>query len=526
MTQQVSQYSIQQVQEAHQELSEAGNLFRSGDPEGAIEACNKLIETYPDYARAHLMAAVIYMQHGNYAAALPHLTRARMITPMDPSVLGNLGKVHLELSAPHCAIEALEQSVALAPRESMPHYFLGEVYLTTNDFQHAVEKFEAALARDPGNVSAKIRLGHCQASLGQYEDALSTLKDVLAQNATPNQKGHVFQVLADFPGSLEGIDLISEIDALDEEGATDSDPNEAVQNFTPNIPLMDLTNAFARAITLDKLGRHKEAWDVFVKANKRVAAETAPQRQIYFEQGEALLQRAEQWQPQLPAEPRKPKGNEPISLFILGPSRVGKTTLERLVGSLKDARLGSEHTIVRDTAKKTSQRSGLPTERLLTNLPSDVDELISEIYADELATLADEAKLMTFTHPGLILDVGRLADLVPNARFVLLKRNHDDLAFRIFAYLYQPHTNEFAYDINDIYKYIDWHDRMIDIWSSRVGDRALVLSYENVVDDPEGVLRKVAGLCGLKAPAKLDVRISSDAGCATPYLEWLHQSQK
>ena len=525
MTQQASQYSVQQAQDAHQDLSQAGSLFRSGDAEGAIEACKALIETYPDYARAHVMAGVIYMQHSNYAAALPHLVRARLINPNDPTVLGNLGKVHLELGATHCAVEALQKAIALTPNESMPHYFMGEVCLTQNDYAGAADHFETALAHDRDNTSAKIRLGHCQASIGRYDEALSTLKAILAQSVTPHEKAHIFQILADFPIPLEGIDLISELDALEQEAADNPDPTQAVQYFTPTITLADLSMAFARAITFDKLGRHKEAWDAFAKANRRIANETIPQRQVYFTQGEALFERADQWQPRGNGKQRQPAQEEPVSLFILGPSRVGKTTLERLVGALDGVRLGSEHTIVRDTAQKTSQRAGLLSERFLANLPSDADELISEIYDNALAAFADGARLVTVTHPGVISDVGRLSDLVPNARFVFLKRNHDDIAFRIFAYLYQANTNQFAYDIKDIYRYLELHDRMVDMWAAKIGDRALVLSYEDMVADPGATLARVAKLCGMTAPAKPDVEISGDVGCATPYREWLHDAR-
>ncbi len=529
MAQSVSQYSVQEVQQAHQELTRADDLRKSGDMEGALEICEELLESYSDYFSARLLTAVMYMQHGNYAGALPHLVRARLVNANDPTTLANLGKAYLELDALECAVEALEQSIALSPEESMPHYFMGELWLTRNDYERAGGYFQATLVRDPEHSSAMIRLGHCQASLGRYEEGLSTLKSALGLPITDDQKSHIYQILSEFPEPVEdSMDILSEISKLgaaDTEGETEQDPGQPVLYFTANIPFGELSQAFARGIMFDKIGRHQEAWNAFTDVNKRIANDTVPQRALYFTQGEALLDRARMWQPRTKKKKTSSRKNGPISLFILGPSRSGKTTLEKLVGLLDGVRLGYEHSIVTDTAQRASQRADLLNEQFLANLPSDANDLISEIYHRELAAVAGDAQLFTITHPGAISDVGRLSDLVPDARFVLLKRDLDDMAFRIFAYLYQADTNQFAYDIRDIYRYLELYNRTVDIWAEKIGERVLVLSYEDMMKDPKAAIRRIAELCGMKPPENMDVQIGSDVGIAAPYRDWLHAAR-
>src|SRR5205823_7329608 len=74
-----------------------------------------------------------------------------------------------------------------------------------------------------------------------------------------------------------------------------------------------------------------------------------------------------------------------ISLFILGPSRSGKTTLEKLVGALDGVKPGYEDGIVEETVRRACETAGLPAITWLENLPQMLHPLCRTIYAEELA---------------------------------------------------------------------------------------------------------------------------------------------
>ncbi|MDA7946720.1 MAG: tetratricopeptide repeat protein [Hyphomicrobiaceae bacterium] len=520
MTDQAQQYSIQQVQEAHQKLTQADQAFSSGDSESAMEACLELLEQYPDYYGALSLVGSIHAQQGNFGGALPFLVRASLINPYDGEMWRYLGWTYLELEAIPSALEALERSVSLSQNTSVADHLLGAITFSAGKFETALKHFEASRALDPKNTGVLIRRAMCLAKLGRIDEAVQQLKTTYQQHLSADHKALVYQLLAEFPELDQDLGLIDQIDEDDDAAST---PDLA--QFVPSVSLYDVSRDFARGIALDLRGQHQEAWQILSAANKRIADATSTQRDKYFLREEELAQKAELWTPQSPVSEQEDTEG-PVVLFILGPSRSGKTTAENLMASLDGVEKAFENSLVDDVAQRVSKRAGFLTEYSLVNLPSHLNEEVSNQIQDEVDKLAGREKLVTITHPGVIFDVSRLKDIIPNSRFIFMKRNRDDMALRIFAYLYRSNTNHFAYDINEIYRYLETHDRLIDVWSKKIGDRVLVQSYEDMVRDPEAAVRSIAELCSLKPPAKLDLQVPDDTGCAKPYLEWLHQSRK
>ena len=62
--------------------------------------------------------------------------------------------------------------------------------------------------------------------------------------------------------------------------------------------------------------------------------------------------------------------SHPLSLFIIGPSRSGKTTVERLLGQVEGIKCGYESRLAERTARRTSQLSGLLTISTPPDLPT------------------------------------------------------------------------------------------------------------------------------------------------------------
>ena len=68
--------------------------------------------------------------------------------------------------------------------------------------------------------------------------------------------------------------------------------------------------------------------------------------------------------------------------------------------------------------------------------------------------------MLTCTHPGLIPDLGRIAETVPNLKVIFVDRDMNDVAFRIFGKLYPENTNPFAYEVAAIYGHLEGYQRL------------------------------------------------------------------
>jgi hypothetical protein len=269
---------------------------------------------------------------------------------------------------------------------------------------------------------------------------------------------------------------------------------------------------------LDRQRRYSEAWNYFIEANR---AEYSRHEANYKKQRvrqDAVRKAADM----LPVFRDRPPvlDNCPISLFIIGASRSGKTTLERLASTLPGTKRGYENRIVDRAVRRASQLSDLPTLSIPNDLPQSLDSEFRKFYLEELKNAAGGAKIFTNTNPGMNYGLGRIAMVLPNSVFVFIKRDPYDVALRIFGKKYNT-GNHYAYDIKTIFEYIAWYYEMVDLWLDKFPTVTRVIQYEAMIADPATALKVVADLCGVPMSDSPLPQLGDDRGCAAPYREMM-----
>ena len=114
-----------------------------------------------------------------------------------------------------------------------------------------------------------------------------------------------------------------------------------------------------------------------------------------------------------------------------------------------------------------------------------------------------------------------LASIVPNLCVVFVKRNINDVAFRMFQTNYQT-SNAYAYNLKSIKRHIEWYNDMMHAMKSKFPDIVHVVNYEDMVEDPQGTLNSMADICGLPRPQGQIAPVPDDRGCAEPYKKYLN----
>ena len=334
-------------------------------------------------------------------------------------------------------------------------------------------------------------------SLGENEEAVAVFEKLLSGGY---KRFEPLSALAALPAPLLHVDLLDEMDAyLKGPDQSDSDPTMI---------------AFIRAAALDKEERYQEAWDAMVPANKAVL-------KTVKEQAERIRERQNRTLDLLRANPVKPASDAsdddtPTTLFILGPSRSGKTSMEALVARLDGVKRGYENRCVDTAIRQTFQGAGLLTNRYFEVLPPQLYPQCRTIYLEELHRRADGAKVFTNTHPSRMNDAALMSIVFPKTKFLFVKRNAEDVALRIFMRHYQS-DNSYAYDMDMIREHIDWYHEMMDLMVKKNPDHARIVHYEDMVTDPAGALKVAADLCGIAMPQGAVPAVGDDRGCAMPY---------
>jgi hypothetical protein len=312
------------------------------------------------------------------------------------------------------------------------------------------------------------------------------------------------------PPSLIAIDLLSELSRLTDKRAK----QEALR--TPQETSFDSTIAFVRATALDKMGRYKDAWEQFVPANRAMFAKLQSDFRDSLQRERTILSLLRS----NPIKAAASDGQQPISLFILGPSRSGKTTMESLVATLEGVKQGYENPIVDNAIRRTFQRAGLLTTSYFEVLPPQLYTQCRDLYLEELTRRAATAKVFTNTHPARIFDAALIANVFPNVRFIFMKRNLEDIVLRIYQRRYRE-WNSYSYDLKATRDYVMWYYQMIDLMAQKLPHSVRVIHYEDIVAYPSTALRVAAELCGLSMSEQPLPTIGDDRNCAEPYRHFM-----
>jgi tetratricopeptide (TPR) repeat protein len=483
-----------------EQLEEADRLRQQGKLDRAEAICYPLARRYPGYIAAMHTLGLVYLDKGNFERALDWLVRASMLDPTNWMTLTALSLTYLRLGANEAAAQTLEKALAIKPQDASIFSSLGEIHREEREYEAAQHAYRRALTLDPNLETAAIGLALCLSALGQYPEAANVLSEAYEFG---HRSLNLLYVMTTLPPNTVNIDVLAALDQL------------AVNRSAADAEFKN-TFLFARAAASDRAGRHAEAWQTLVAANRPLAAQYQDELKLDI----ARRERALVWIRSASPTAIQPDagGGQPISLFILGPSRSGKTSLERLISSWEGTKAGCEVPIVEKAVRRTFQAAAIPTSNYLEDLPPQLLPSFREMYLEDLARRAGPARVITNTLPGRIYDAGLIAMVVPNVRFLLVKRSLDDVVWRIYLTKYLS-GNSYAYDLKAIRDYLSWYNTMIDLAADKFPEIAKVVRYETMVDDPATVLHGVAELCGLGVNGGPVPALGHDRGCAAPYRE-------
>lgn len=496
---------VNPLQDAFIRLEQSERLRQAGKFQQAQKTCLALLKEHPNYMAALHTLGLIYAGMSNYEQALNCLVRAAMQNPRSIATLTALSGVYLELDAPETAAYTLEQARAIDPKDVNVLVTLGEIYRAEMEYEEAKQVFAEARALEPDLVPASAGYAWACSSLGENEEAVAVFEKLLSSGY---KRFEPLAALAALPAPLLHVDLLEEMDTyMKGPDQSDSDPTMM---------------AFIRAAAFDKDERYQEAWDAMVPANKAVLKGVK-------EQAERIRERQSRTLALLQANPVKPAddlpgdgadGEIPTTLFILGPSRSGKTSMEALAARLDGVKRGYENRCVDTAIRQAFQGAGLLTNRYFEVLPPQLYPQCRKIYLEELHRRADGAKVFTNTHPSRMNDAALMSIVFPRTKFLFVRRDPEDVALRIFMRHYQS-DNSYAYDMDMIREHVDWYHRMMDLMVEKNPENARIVHYEDMVTDPAGALQVAADLCGIAMPEGAVPAVGDDRGCAAPYRDMI-----
>jgi tetratricopeptide (TPR) repeat protein len=491
--------SSESLQENFVHLQQAEQLRQRSRFDEAQAICESLLERHPDYAGALHTLGLIAGDREDHHKALNYLVRAAMLNPRNWMTLTALSGVYLRLGAVEMAKHTIAQAQQIEPKQPVVLLALGDAFRGDREYELACDAYGQVLAIDPSLVAAEIGLGWCLADLGEYRQAAEIFENLIQRDLPLIEP---LRALASFPAAAVRIDLLRQLDKVHRQ------QDESAAQF-------ERAKAFIRARALDRARRYTDAWGQAVQATRHVFASMQSDLKQLDERRRASFAALRDYRQHGEFRGSGDDG-EPISLFILGPSRAGKSTLEKLVGALPGVKRGYENPIVENAVRRTLLESALPPESVLSSLPAPAYPLCRKFYREELLRRLAGKMVFTNTNSACLFEATQIVSVFENARFMFIKRNVEDNLLQIFLREYQT-GNPYAYDLKAAREHILWHHRMADLMAEKFPNIVRVTSYEGMIADPTACLRMASELCGLSIPSGPLPIVAGDPDCSAPY---------
>lgn len=451
------------------QLRDAENLRRAGKLVDAKNLLNRILEIVPNYYSALHTLGLVYSGMGDDHKATHYLFLANAINPSSPETASLLSLLLSKVGARDKAIDTMLRAADAGPPNATTFYTLGKLFDQERDYETATQYFEKALHVEPGWKEAEIGLAVSLASVGKTRESESILRRLLDQRS-PSLS--ILSILSDIP-SLDCANIYQALGKIKE-------------------PVDDIERSrylFTRARIEKQIGKSDDAW-----ANAEIA--NAIRYKLYAKQ----IDQNNRLEIDTLSLTLKTVGEVtededlPTSLFILGPSRSGKTTLERfLVGDGRRIKRYYEASPTRRALSLTMQKHGFASTHQFKFLPVELESNFISEYSRILNGSCNGASIVTSTLPPTVHEAWRLITLVPNAKFVFVFRDLVDSIVSIFFRDFAS-GNFYAYSVDTILKHLMWYREVANALVARFPNSVTIVSYENMKTNPQLVNDALAGL--------------------------------
>lgn len=527
---------------------EEGHLRRQmGAPEAALEAYRRATRDNPALiaswnaqaellaAEGHADAASACRAQAQRLSALPrellavtnHVHEGRIVraedlvraflkrNPTHVEAMRLLADIGVRLGVHEDAHFLLERAIELEPENIQLRLDFVQVLRKQQRFSDALDQARWLAARDPGNPVFLSHFAIQSMQAGDYETALDTFEKVLAlvpdDPATLTSRGHAlktygktYEAIASYQAATRvapqqgdawyGLANLKTYRFSDAELGSLSDA--ATSGELDHMSRIHV--AFALAKALEERGRFDEAFACFAQGNalkKQTTRYTTGQMLEEFAAQKAFCTQAL-------FDARSAIGcNAPDPIFILGLPRAGSTLIEQVLASHPgvDGTLELPNILALSHRlrgrQNISDRERYP--RILQEMPDAALSALGQEYIDTTRIHRQDAPFFTDKMPNNFRHIGLIHLILPNARIIDARRNAMDCCWSGYKQLFAE-GQEFTYGLETIGQYYRAYVDLMDHWDKVLPQgRILRVQHEDVLDDPEGQVRRILDYCGL-----------------------------
>ena len=456
-------------------LASGRRLLQDGRVDAAIVEFGAALQQQPDNAQIHYCIGVCASAKNDGPCALRYLSRAIVLQPHDPRYHQALGDACWAAGRLREAQASYHRVVRLTSSYRKVGWKLGEVQKALQKFPMAIETYERTLRDNQRDIRVLDGLASAYADVNRGEEAHTMFLRAL------ESKPHHFRVLYNFARFHQFSQGDHWLAVLEDAFARSAGDPEA-----------HLRLHFSLAKAYDDSGDHNRAFQFAESGNtlKKASLKYAP------DSLDAIARHS--------FAPLQPTGESfPIRcVFFVGPSRSGKSLLERILSSSNPGVFrGFENDCLSAALRLTYP------ERAPADLAAPQDPRRVETFRRSFVELARGqgcvSGVFTSTLPANVAYAGVALQAFPEARLVMCHRHPLANAIEVYFRHYER-THDFSYDLKWTVDYLLEVKGLMQHWAEQFPTRALLVAYEDLVCDPASIIEKVASFCAVSQSADID----------------------
>jgi tetratricopeptide (TPR) repeat protein len=485
---------------------------RRGNYPGAFAHLAAALRAEPNASSVHLALGRLFLETDQFAPALGHCARCRQIDPQLDAALLYEARANAGLGETRAAIALLKRYLRARPEEAAAWLDLGEFHAQLDQSAQALKCFERARQIESalGPALARLALWHDQqgdnaAARRLLQDAgLPMPDDVNDANADAddaNAAAHVAGAdAADVTAPVNAAPLSKTVqpphaDLLlaygsvhlygnDDPAAIAATLEAAVGQRDDLTPRQRSKFDFAIARLLDRAGQYERAFEFAQRGHSLYAGlhDPAPSAADF-----RLIE--ETFSPTRLAElPRAVGLDAHLPIFIVGMPRSGTSLVEQILAAHPAVGAGGELPFMAQLAREAPLRA-------LPSMPGRALRELGQRYLAELRQLHPRNKRITDKTSNNFLHLGLIWLLWPGATILHCRRDPLDACLSC----YFQDFGAYCRDLGHLGAYCRQYLHLMEHWRQTLPDlRMRDVPYEELVREPEPVIRRVLDFCGLE----------------------------
>lgn len=468
---------------------------------GAVLPLEKAIERDPQNARAHAALGEARVELSHWLRAERALRRAAELGA-DVTLL--LARTLRETCRPEEAEALLTAAIAKAGKAPELQIDLGQTLATLRRPAEAEAAYQRAIALGRRPIILA-ELSDLLARAGEH-DAAGALVDRLLDSDPDNAdllglRGQQRQTAGDFEGAR--ADFLKAID-LSKDAAAAIRSYVGGGKVTPDDPILPVLRSrvadlslpqssrrvlsFAMAKAMEDLGEYDQVFPHLDRANRIMRAEYPYRFETDLEIVRSVLEGFEAVRGRAHPGPFA----EDAAIFVSGLPRSGTTLVETILSAHSRVTAGGEMAGLVQALNLPIEQCSLDPEAL-----GDAFAVAGHRYVAAARRRSGAEDLFTDKAISTFSRVGQAAIALPNARFLMLRRDPRDVGLSIYRNMFPPGLQRYSTDLADIGRFIRLYDRMQEVWAEALPDRVHVVDYEALTAEPEPQIRALVAAAGL-----------------------------